>query len=161
MKEKLQKEILENTDNSHKTLQALPYLNAVMKETLRYYGPTNNIMGRIAIKDHYLDNIFIYKGTSLNILSHAIHRNPIYYKDPHVFNPQRWIDQPNNIPFTFNSFSSGQRNCVGQHMAQMEARIIVNYFIKTFEFECDDNYEMIYVPSFLHGPLHKLRINLK
>ena len=38
-KEKFVKEILENADNSQTGLSNLPYLNAVIKETFRIYGP--------------------------------------------------------------------------------------------------------------------------
>ena len=87
MKEKLLQEILNNDDDSHKNLQNLVYLNAVIKETLRFYGPVNAIIYRTALKDHYLDDIFIPKGTLVNTNNFGIHRNSKYYENPHCFNP--------------------------------------------------------------------------
>lgn len=44
--------------------------------------------------------------------------NPKYWDDPNEFNPNRF-NQPVDNPATFIPFSSGPRNCIGQHMAIM------------------------------------------
>jgi cytochrome P450 len=38
-----------------------------------------------------LKNIFIPKGTNVSVNASAIHKNPKYYENPHVFDPERWI----------------------------------------------------------------------
>lgn len=88
-------EITQNEDNSHKALSNLTYFDAVIKETLRYYGPGNALFIRIATKNHYLKDIYVQKGTSVTIVAHSIHRNPKYYKEPHVYDPERWLENPN------------------------------------------------------------------
>lgn len=43
------------------------------------------------------------------------------------FNPERWtrIDANKSDPFSYFPFSSGQRNCIGQHLAMLESKIAV------------------------------------
>ncbi len=43
----------------------------------------------------------------------------------------------------------------------MEARIILNYFIKSFDFECDSEYKLVMDRNALVAPKENLRINLK
>lgn len=38
---------------------------------------------------------------------------------------------------------------------------MINYFMKTFDFESDPNFEMVLNYAFLIEPVDKLRINLK
>ena len=45
----------------------------------------------------------------------AIHLDEDVYKDPHSFNPDRWINNP-NLPL--NAFGFGRRVCTGQHIAR-------------------------------------------
>lgn len=58
------------------------YLDAVMKQTSRIYGPANFILVREASCDFYLGEIPIYKGTYLNHMSMATHYSDKYYKNP-------------------------------------------------------------------------------
>lgn len=48
--------------------------------------------------------------------------NPKYWDDPDLFNPSRF-NSSNENPNVFIPFSSGPRNCIGQHMALMEVKL--------------------------------------
>lgn len=111
----LKKEIDENTDESANGLAHLPYLNAVIKEALRYYGPANFIFDRVAIKDHELGGIPIKKGTIVTPYFASIHRNGKYFENPHTFDPSRWLgNKAKDIPnYAYIPFSAGARNCIG------------------------------------------------
>ncbi|EGR27384.1 hypothetical protein IMG5_196540 [Ichthyophthirius multifiliis] len=158
VKEKLIKEI---NGAQFEQIQTLVYLNAVIKECLRFYTSANQLGYREATKDHYLQNIFIPKGTLVTPLIIGIHRNPLYYENPHVFDPERWLKDIKYPPYSYIPFSAGKRNCLGQHMASIEAKIILYYFLKTFDFECDEGFELKMQNSFLYHPLDPLQINLK
>ncbi|EAR85868.3 cytochrome P450 family monooxygenase (macronuclear) [Tetrahymena thermophila SB210] len=162
VQQKLQQEIDQNTDYSAEALSNLPYLNATIKETLRYQGPGNSLLDRIAVKEHYLEDIKIEKGVIVNVYMKAVHRDSRFYSDPHTYNPQRWLDSKENKslhPFTYLPFSAGQRNCIGQHLALIEARIILNSMIKNFNFKINEGYKLILDFKFSPQPLNPLQIH--
>lgn len=94
------------------------------------YIPTPRILGREAIKDHFLGKIPIKKGVMLTVSIVSRHFDKNIYKDPEVFNPDRWDNDPSKIdPFAYFPFSSGLRNCIGQHLALIETKIIVIHLL--------------------------------
>ncbi|KAL4488682.1 hypothetical protein ABPG73_020381 [Tetrahymena malaccensis] len=159
---KLQSEIDNNKDQSAHGLSKLPYLNAVIKETLRFYGPGNILFDRIAIKDHELAGIPIKKGTLVTPYAMTMQRNAKYFTDPHSYNPSRWLEKQQNDLHTYAyiPFSAGQRNCIGQHLALLESRIILNKFFQMFDFTCSQDYKLIMSYTFLSEPVNPLPLKL-
>jgi cytochrome P450 len=57
---------------------------------------------------------------SANIITSL--QNPKHFERPEVFNPDRFMDRKDDkASFNFIPFSSGPHNCIGQHMALLEA----------------------------------------
>lgn len=59
--------------------------------------------------------------------------SPLYHEDPNTFKPDRWIDENSKTfksikdhSYLFTPFSSGPRNCIGQHLALIEAKTILS-----------------------------------
>ncbi|KAL4463995.1 hypothetical protein ABPG74_005932 [Tetrahymena malaccensis] len=162
LQQSLYQEIDQNTDQSAQALSNLPYLNATIKETLRCQGSGNSLLDRIAVKEHYLDDIKIEKGVIINVYMKSVHRDSRFYTDPHCYNPQRWLETKENKslhPYTYLPFSAGPKNCIGQHLALIEARIILNSLIKNFNFELNEGYKLILDFKFSPQPLNPLQIH--
>ncbi|KAL4446417.1 hypothetical protein ABPG74_001158 [Tetrahymena malaccensis] len=159
---RLQEEIDKNQDQSNQSIQQLPFLNAVIKESLRYYGPANILFDRIATQDHYIGGIPIKKGTIVTPFAISMHRNQKIFENPHSYNPSRWLDKKINEihSFSYIPFSSGQRNCIGQHLAQMQTKIILYKFIKKFTFTCPADYKLVMAFKFLSEPVDPLCLKL-
>lgn len=45
-----------------------------------------------------------------------MHRRPDLFKDPELFNPDRYVSENMKLknPFTYIPFSAGPRNCIGK-----------------------------------------------
>jgi hypothetical protein len=99
------------------TADKLPYLDAVIKETLRLFAPLPGTEPRFADTDQVVDGHMIPSGTVVSMSPYTLHRNPVVFKDPLQFNPDRWIDSPADeiaaMKRWFWAFSSGGRMCIG------------------------------------------------
>ena len=59
--------IKSDKDITHANLKKLHYLECVQHETMRLDGPTSGILPRIVIKDHYIKDVPISKGTAVSV----------------------------------------------------------------------------------------------
>ena len=101
---------------------------------MRINGPVSGIFNRVAVKDTYLKEIPIKKGTVFKIQPIGIHYSEKYYKNPREFRPDRWIEECSNLPaFALGGFSAGPRTCIGKHLAKLEAKIGLIKFMKRYE----------------------------
>jgi len=94
-------------------------------------APSTGIFKREAVRDHYIGNIPIKKGMILAINMDSNHFKQEFYKNPETFNPDRWddIDASKSDPYSFYPFSSGLRNCIGQHLAMIEGKIALIHLL--------------------------------
>ena len=68
---------------------------------------------------------------------HGVHTDSDNYKNPHQFNPDRWIDVNGKFqPDTFNliPFSLGPRKCPGQSLARAEMLLFTAMLFHKYEF---------------------------
>jgi cytochrome P450 len=99
------------------TADKLPYLDAVIKETLRLFAPLPGTEPRFADTDQVVDEYMITRGTVVSMSPYTLHRNPAVFMDPLRFNPDRWVDSSaeeiTEMKRWFWAFSSGGRMCIG------------------------------------------------
>lgn len=93
----------------------LPYLNAVIKESLRLYAPLPASEPRcMPYADTVIDGYTIPAGTVVSCSAYSLHRNPEVFPQPLKFIPQRWLGVKNpEADRWFWAFSSGGRMCIG------------------------------------------------
>ena len=61
----------------------------------------------------------------------ALHRMPEYWSDPLGFDPDRWnIEDPRRQHGSYLPFSMGQRKCIGDTFAMVEAQLILATIVK-------------------------------
>ncbi|KAF9883358.1 hypothetical protein FE257_003574 [Aspergillus nanangensis] len=101
----------------------LPYLDAVIKETLRLYAPLPGTEPRWSETDEVIDGYSVPAETVVSLSPYCLHRNERVFKDPLEFNPDRWVGDPRDVAEMkkwFWAFSSGGRMCIGMHLAMAE-----------------------------------------
>ncbi|KAL4211439.1 cytochrome P450 [Rhizopus microsporus] len=142
---KLRKEVIEVLGNEPvdviptlEELRRMEYLNMVIKENLRLYGPSDTIIPREATKDFNLIGTFVPKGTLLNLDIGIMHCDSHVWKNPEEFIPERF--GPNGIQvdyngFTYLPFSNGSRQCIGMNFSLAEQRIFLAMTVKKYEIE--------------------------
>ncbi|KAJ7289456.1 cytochrome P450 [Mycena rebaudengoi] len=158
VQEKLRAEILTTEEHmGHDVLVGLPYLDAVIHETLRLYPPVAPAMSRAATKDAILPlaipitgidgrpihSIPVPKGTGIYIgISAANHNKTIWGEDALEFKPERWTNGKAKgvtirMPGVYGNmmtFVGGGRSCIGFKFAQLELKIVLSVLLRAFRF---------------------------
>lgn len=113
----------------------LPYLKAVIDETLRLY-PSGYVLGReVKTNNYYLGDLHLKKGAWLLVPVFSIHRNPKWYANPETFFPDRWLgDLKKELPKNgFMPFGAGKRLCIGEHFARNELMTLLATIYQNYE----------------------------
>ncbi|XP_072031382.1 cytochrome P450 4F4-like isoform X2 [Amphiura filiformis] len=121
-------------------LNQLPFLTMFIKESLRFHPPVPGV-ARTLIKDITLPNgVFLPKGTSVGLSVLSTHHHPLYWDDPEVFDPYRFTPENNakRHSHAFIPFSAGPRNCIGQHFAMNELKIVAAMTLRRFMITPDE-----------------------
>ncbi len=100
VKERLWKELDEAFPDlsqpiTYKKCESLPYLTAVIKETLRMYSASPAVLPRVVPPGGLSigDKFFLPAGTEVGAQAYSMHRKPeIYGNDCLVWRPERWLD---------------------------------------------------------------------
>ena len=92
----------------------LRYLQCVIDETLRMYPPIHLGTRRI-LSDLQFQGYDLPEGKRANYSIYLTQRNPNYWPDPGVFNPDRFLpeNERGRQPYTYLPFGGGPRNCIG------------------------------------------------
>ncbi|KAI1341772.1 cytochrome P450 [Xylariaceae sp. FL0016] len=106
----------------------LPYLDAIIKETLRLYAPLPASEPRSFPRDTVVDGYQIPAGTVVSMSPYTLHRNAEVFPDPLEFRPERWLGECGDLTEMkkwFWAFSSGGRMCIGMHLAMAEMTTLI------------------------------------
>ncbi|PBK75905.1 cytochrome P450 [Armillaria solidipes] len=139
----------------------MPYLTAVVKESLRFHPVSYNVF-RVSEKDDVLPllkpivskdgktmhEVPIPKGLQIITSIAAYNRNKdIFGEDSNVFNPDRWLCD--NVKSSVSlgmyanlfTFSGGVRACIGWRFAVLELSAFIVELLNNFEFSLTDKGE--------------------
>ena len=112
-------------------IAALPYLGAVIQETLRMH-PTVPIVLRRLTAPHTVAGVACSPGEVVGIALPALHFDPGVWTDPDTFDPDRFVGfRPS--PFQYAPFGGGHRRCIGAAFAHSELAVALGTIMKTLE----------------------------
>lgn len=119
---------------SRDSLASLEYTLAALKESLRLYSVVP-VVTRVAEEDDDLGGTRVPAGTTVIMSLQGVHHREDLWEDPLTYKPERFIGVDENEGFKFLSFIQGPRNCLGQYLAMLEARVVLGTLVKRFAFE--------------------------
>ncbi|KAH0192653.1 cytochrome P450, partial [Aureobasidium melanogenum] len=108
------------------------YVMALVKECLRYYTVLRLALPRATVKDITYEGKLIPAGTTIYLNAWACNMDPAVWKDPEVFRPERWLEQPDAPLFTYGV---GYRMCAGSLLANRELYLVFMRMLSCFEIE--------------------------
>ncbi|RYO83950.1 hypothetical protein DL766_000991 [Monosporascus sp. MC13-8B] len=121
-------------------MQKLPYVTAVLRETLRLNSPiamfSVNPIDDTVLAGKYL----VHKGDIIiNLISNS-HLDPEVFDEPYEFRPERMLDGnfeklPKNA---WKPFGNGIRACIGRPFAWQEAILAMAMIFQNFDLVLDD-----------------------
>jgi cytochrome P450 len=144
------------------TLQRLSYTAFVIAESMRLYPPVY-VIGREATTDVELNAYRVMRGYTVLMSQWVNHRDPKYFPDPEDFRPERWEDGlAKRIPkFAYYPFGGGQRMCVGNNFALMEAAIILAAVGQRYRFTLDPDAAIGIKPQITLLPANPIPVTLQ
>ncbi|OHF03048.1 cytochrome P450 [Colletotrichum orchidophilum] len=127
-------------------LSKLPYINGVLRETLRV-NATIPVFTVEAFEDTVIGGKYAVGGgeTIINLLAKS-HLDPaVFGEDANEFKPERMMDENFNritkeFPNCWKPFGNGMRGCIGRPFAWQEALLVMVMLLQNFNFVLDPNY---------------------
>ncbi|RPD62674.1 cytochrome P450 [Lentinus tigrinus ALCF2SS1-7] len=121
----------------HSDKAALPYVNALLKETLRWQNVVPMSLPHYTTEDIEYRGYFIPKGTILSPQTWACTHDPEAYPEPERFLPDRYLHQGQlnadvRDPTDF-VFGYGRRVCPGKYFAETALFINVAMILHVFD----------------------------
>lgn len=116
----------------------LPYLDAVIKETMRLHLAAPLLAPHKTETQVKLGKYTIPKNTQILVNAWAIARDPRYWENPMMFMPERFLLNQVDYKgkhFEFIPFGSGRRRCPGMPLAHRLVRLLLASFVYHFDWE--------------------------
>lgn len=150
------------TPITKKMISQMPYLDAVIKESMRLYPVAPFVVRKLEsgafipatatrAASHSTSAIRLPRNSIACIWIYSLHRNPLYWSRPDEFQPERWLEStPNSLkdlgtttPGVYIPFAAGARNCIGQPLANVMLRSLLAQLIHCYEFQ-DERVEKLF-----------------
>ncbi|CAN1828050.1 Dimethylnonatriene synthase [Linum perenne] len=99
-----------------KDVANLPYINSIVKETMRIHPVAPLLVPRMAREDVDIGGYKVTKGTRIFVNTWTIGRDPTIWDAPEEFNPERFIGKEIDVKghdFELLPFGAGRRMCPG------------------------------------------------
>lgn len=129
-------------------LARLPYLGAVIDETLRIRPVTADTF-RLLTRPWQFGKWLLPAGTAISASAILVHFDPELWPEPHVFRPDRFLHSKPR-PNLYLPFGGGSRRCIGATFARFEACVILGTLLREQKIELlDRDVEWVRAPATL------------
>jgi len=117
---------------------ALPYVNAILKETLRWFPVAPIALPHAAVAEDIYEGYRIPAGSTVIANSWSILHDPEMYHNPTVFRPERFLPGKHGKieerdPYTTGCFGYGRRVCAGKNLADATLWLTMASLLSAFD----------------------------
>lgn len=116
-------------------VKRLSFVRNVFRETLRLYPPIT-FLPRVALESSSLGGYPVRRGALVIVSPWVLHRHQSYWRQPHVFDPDRFTPEHESaiVPGSYIPFGLGPRVCAGAAFATVEATLLIASLVRRFDF---------------------------
>lgn len=144
VQQKLYEEIVnvvgKNGEVTEEDLEKMPYLNAIIKETLRRHPPSHFLLSHAATEDAVLGGYTIPKDANLEIYTAWVTQDPALWPDPEAFRPERFlpggegyeVDWTGNRGVKMLPFGAGRRICPAWSLGTLHVGLLLAKMVHAF-----------------------------
>jgi cytochrome P450 len=142
-------------------LERLPYLQAVINESLRLY-PAAYLLARTSIAPCTIGGYDFPTGTTILMSQWVTHRDARFFDDPDSFRPERWLDGlMARLPAgAYFPFGDGPRRCIGQGFALLESALVTAVIAQRFKFRLVPGHPIVPEPLVTLRPRYGIRMTM-
>ena len=134
--ERLCEELDDSAGEQAEAIAKLPYVQAVINETLRLYPIVPDVL-RALREPLRLGPYEVAAGEGVDVAIMAVHHDERVFERPMEFLPERFLERRYK-PWEFMPFGGGHRRCIGAALASFEMAIVLAEWIGAWEFELLD-----------------------
>ncbi|CAI9292227.1 unnamed protein product [Lactuca saligna] len=123
-------------------ISQLPYLQAVIKETLRLHPPIPLLVPHQAIQEVQVNSFIVPKNAQILCNVWAMGRDHNIWLDSEKFMPERFLEVKIDYKgqdYEFIPFGAGRRICPGLNIAHRMLHIMLGSLIHKFEWKLEGN----------------------
>ena len=131
----------------------------VTQEAMRLYPPAW-VIGRMASEPVEIGGESVEPGSVMIMTAAVAHRQPQYFERPDEFLPERWGNCESLPKFAYFPFGGGNRVCIGEHFARMEAVLVLAALVRDWDFRMLDRMPAVQ-PRITLRPLGGLPVELR
>ncbi|RVW41117.1 Geraniol 8-hydroxylase [Vitis vinifera] len=122
-------------------ISKLPYLQSVVKETLRLHPPGPLLLPHKAQADVEICGFTVPKNSQVLVNAWAIGRDPNTWTNPNAFVPERFQGSEIDVKgrdFEVIPFGSGRRMCPGMPLAHRMVHLMLASLLHSFDWKLED-----------------------
>ncbi|KAF2279248.1 cytochrome P450 monooxygenase-like protein [Westerdykella ornata] len=151
----------------YSTIATLPYLNAVIEESLRRYTPAPaSFPRRTTVEGNVICGEYVPPNMQVAVHQWSTYLSESNFADPLTFDPDRWLEPTpekykNDKKHALQPFGLGPRGCIGKNIFYLEVRSLLVRLFWHFDIElCEESKNWMDHKAFLMWEKPQLLVKL-